>query len=87
MTCFLCPLALSIGQLCTDGLLFVWPSGGRPPLLVPPNTPFTYEVDGPVLEAHRVEHHVPIFRLSTDIVPGMPCSPSGGNATKYLMKK
>ena len=73
-----CPLALSIGQLCADGFSFVWPSGGHLPFLVPPTASLHYETDGPIIEAHRIEHHVPIFRFSTDLVPGMPCSSSGG---------
>ena len=73
-----CTLALSIGQLCADGFSFVWPSGGHLPFLVPPTSSLHYDTDGPIIEAHRIEHHVPIFLFSTDLVPGMPCSSSGG---------
>ena len=81
-----CPMALSIGQLCNDGFSFVWPSHSVP-FLVPPTSHLSLDVDGPRLDAHRVEHHVPVFRISAEFVPGLPsvpalpspyCAPSGG---------
>ena len=73
-----CPLALSIGQLCEEaGFSFVWPSDGIP-FLVPPTSNFTFQVTGDTLPAHRVDHHVPVFRVSTEFVPGLPSAPSGG---------
>eukprot|EP00438_Fugacium_kawagutii_P023957 Skav232719 [mRNA] locus=scaffold4051:118337:123012:+ [translate_table: standard] len=72
-----CPLALSIGQLCNDGFSFVWPAYGIP-FLVPSSSSLSYQVDGSFLEADRVDHNVPVFRISTDFVPGLPCAPSGG---------
>ena len=72
-----CPLALSIGQLCNDGFSFMWPSG-QLPFLVPPSSHVTYQVEGSTIEAHRIEHNVQVFRVSTEFVPGMPCVSSGG---------
>ena len=70
-----CPLALSIGQLCSEGYSFLW-SGGSLPMLIPPTTQFDCTVSGPVTQADRVEHHVPVFRLSIDCAYGSPASPS-----------
>eukprot|EP00438_Fugacium_kawagutii_P035482 Skav230560 [mRNA] locus=scaffold2372:3218:5805:- [translate_table: standard] len=78
-----CPLALSIGQLCNDGFSFVWPTHGVP-FLVPPSSSLSYQVDGPTFEADRVDHNVPVFRISTDFVPGLPCAPSGGGYAAAL---
>ena len=72
-----CPLALSIGRLCANGFSFVWPPNGIP-FLVPPASTLTYAVEGPQVDAHRIDHHVPIFRFSADFVPGVPGKPSGG---------
>lgn len=74
-----CPLALSIGQLCQEGYTFLW-SGQSLPMLIPPSTQFDYMVDGPVLSADRVEHNVPIFRLSIECTYGMPASASSSAA-------
>ena len=73
-----CPMALSIGQLCNDGFSFVWPSNALP-FLVPPDSCLTHAVDGPIVEAHRISHHVPIFRFPVEFVPGMPGVSGGGD--------
>ena len=74
-----CPVALSIGQLVEEaGYSFVWhPS--HLPMLVPPTTSFDFDVDGPTNQADRIEHHVPIFRLSVDCTPGLPAMSEGSH--------
>lgn len=73
-----CPLAFSVGQLCADGFGFVWPAHGLP-FLCPPSTSFTYALDGPCIEAHRLDHRVPIFRFSApQLSPGLAAVPGGG---------
>ena len=87
-----CPMALSIGQLCNDRFSFVWPSHSVP-FLVPPTSHLSLDVDGTPLDVHRVEHHVPVFRISAELVPGLPsvpalpspsCAPSGGGDTPVV---
>ena len=71
-----CPVALSIGQLVeTDGYSFVW-HPNKLPMLIPPSTSFDYQLDGPVICADRIEHHVPMFRLTVECTYGLPASSS-----------
>ena len=72
-------VALSIGQLVEeDGYSFVWhPS--QLPMLVPPTTSCDFRVDGPTVQAARIEHHVPIFRLSVDCTHGLPAVSHGSH--------
>ena len=82
-----CPLAVSIGQLVSQGFSFCWPAG-QLPCLIPPHVPCTlhYDVDS-CIQAHRIDHHVPIFRFSTEFSYGMPAhlSPRGGMITDRNM--
>ena len=73
-----CPLALSIGQLCHEGYTFLW-SGDTLPMLIPPTARFDYEVEGPVTPAIRVDHHVPIFRLTVACTHGLPATSSSSH--------
>ena len=68
-----CPLALSIGKLCEEGFTFSW-HGSNLPMLIPPTTDFHHSIQGPMIEADRIDHHVPIFRFHVDVVHGMPAS-------------
>ena len=49
-------------------------------MLVPPATHCTIDIQGEVVEAVRVDHHVPIFRLSIECTHGLPATdvPVGG---------
>ena len=76
-----CPLALSIGKLCEEGFTFLW-HGSNLPMLIPPSTEFNHSIHDPIIEADRVDHHVPIFRFHVDVVHGMPApvhASSGGD--------
>eukprot|EP00435_Cladocopium_sp_Y103_P068674 s1190_g32.t1 len=78
-----CPLALSIGQLCEqDGYTFLW----RPshlPMLIPPSSTCEVSISGDAIQANRVEHNVPIFRMSLTPTYGLPSQvdvPVGGGS-------
>jgi hypothetical protein len=45
-------------------------------MLIPPSTSFDYQLDGPVICADRIEHHVPMFRLTVECTYGLPASSS-----------
>lgn len=68
-----CPLVISIGQLVEqEGYSFHW---------TPNALPFLSHPSGTFLEAHRIEHHVPVFRLSCDMQYGLPVIPTKGGVT------
>ena len=68
-----CPLVYSIGQFVMhQGFGFHWESG-QLPFLVPPEVPCHVEVDRDKCKvAHRVDHCVPVFQETVEIVSGMP---------------
>ena len=50
-------------------------------MLIPPSMEFNHATHGPIIEADRVDHHVPIFWFHVDVVHGMPApvhASSGG---------
>ena len=67
---------MSIGQLISQGFSFSWPAG-QLPCLIPPDVPCTLKYDvNECIQAHRIDHHVPIFRFSTEFSYGMPAHSS-----------
>ena len=64
-----CPLVMSIGKLVHEGFGFYWGPNSMPYLETP---------SGDRLPAHRVDHNVPIFRLSCDVQHGLPLLTSTG---------
>ena len=48
-------------------------------MLIPPTARFDYEVEGPVTPAIRVDHHVPIFRLTVACTHGLPATSSSSH--------
>ena len=70
-----CPLALSIGQLCSQGYTFLWEPSTLP-ILIPPTSRCDVTLAGEVIQATRIDHHVPIFRLSIQCTHGLPAQTS-----------
>ena len=68
-----CPCVISIRKLVDDGYSFLW-TPSQLPMLIPPATHFDFQLDGPFISADRIEHHVPIFKLSVACTFGMPAS-------------
>ena len=59
-----CPLVLSIGHLVqTAGFSFHWE---------PSQLPWLQSPEGECVQAHRIDHHVPIFRLQCSLQYGLP---------------
>ena len=80
-----CPLALSIGQLCSQGYTFLWEPSTLP-MLIPPTSRCDVTIEGDIIQAARIDHHVPIFRLSIQCTHGLPAQsvhdvPVGGGDT------
>lgn len=72
-----CPLVMSIGKLVHEGFGFYWSPNSMPYLETP---------SGDHLPAHRVDHNVPIFRLSCDVQHGLPLLTSTGGVQELAVE-
>ena len=76
-----CPVVRSMGEIVNSGMPFVW-MPDKLPMFLQSSDAIQYSLDASkVLEAHKVEDHVPIFRESIQVhVPG-------SSALGFPMKK
>ena len=78
-----CPVVRSMGEIVSSGMPFLW-MPGKLPMFLQSSDAIQYSLDASkVLEAHKVEDHVPIFRESIQV--HAPGSSAFGFPIKKLM--